>query len=813
MTVIAKLGLGVNLMGYTGDIDMQPGEALMAIDVLPRVKGDIMSHWGYVKHNATSLTGFCIWHKGFTYKGKNTGIPGVVDTRTGNYGADTGDIFTRRADFYAAQFILLNDGTAARWDYATQDYIAVALPAGVTALADPHPSGFVAQNNLYISGFADANLRYDPTDELLYVIGWPTEPDISPAGDPPAPAVNAGSDLILGATYRYKAAWIDLYTGEQSGLGPEYVFVPVVGAEELNFTASLPNYGVAVNHTRHYYNAPAAPNLIAHTDVGIIIYRTEADKGTFNFLGMVYPSNATVPTLGLSLATRWTDETPIVDDGLATDASRPASTRTYFDPPLMDAWVYHKTMWWGLSWEQATPGPQQTRMISEWAVNRVTGVGKETPDLRNPNRVYFNDFSDIKSQLERWTPLGYREISTGEGDVLTCIAASDSQLTIFSTETAYELVVKPNFNTGSMQAVPRPLDYTVGAVGPRAWVYQGGYIYWLSRKGPYRTTPGGIPQRIGKLLNPMFIDPESGMCQLNPAAALRSQVTYDQDAEMIRFVCPVGVSTVMNRHFGYWTLGPEENGDPYHGWFFFSPRAQWLDYTHAMGAIDAGTGAPETQFVRDARMVFSDEWENGAWGFVNQYEISSRRAGLENGLVATGHCNDTSTVGLINTDAALFDVGDGLWPLRLEVVHTDGTIDITRVFANALNNIQPLDDFSQEPDGGTFYVGGIPAYWLGWVDHDGEPHAHKDLTHIFFSFNKQTTDPDTVIDITVATANDFPGTFKVKRTINANRNTHKKLIGKVGRFWQYEMACSRPDQRFCLTSIDREFLLLEKRAR
>lgn len=73
LTVVAKLGLGVNLMGYTGDIDMVPGEAMMTRDVLPRIKGDIMSHWGYLKHNATSLTGFCIWHKGFAYKGKNTG--------------------------------------------------------------------------------------------------------------------------------------------------------------------------------------------------------------------------------------------------------------------------------------------------------------------------------------------------------------------------------------------------------------------------------------------------------------------------------------------------------------------------------------------------------------------------------------------------------------------------------------------------------------------------------------------------------------------------------------------------------------------
>ncbi|GAG14841.1 unnamed protein product, partial [marine sediment metagenome] len=249
MTIVNKLGLGQNLLGYTGDIDMAPGEALVTRDVLPRVKGDVMSHWGYTRHNPTSLTGYAIWHKGFTYKGKNSG---AHDLRPGNYGADTGAIYTRRANWFTAQLILLSDGTAARWDHATQDYIAVALPVNpaVTALADPHPSGFVAQNNLYIAGFADYNLRYDPTDELLYAIGWPSVPTI-------VPALAAGGTLIADATYSYRASWLDLYTGEQSGLGPAVDMVPT-GANlsvTLVAPARIPNYGAGINERHWYTNA------------------------------------------------------------------------------------------------------------------------------------------------------------------------------------------------------------------------------------------------------------------------------------------------------------------------------------------------------------------------------------------------------------------------------------------------------------------------------------------------------------------------------------------------------------------------------
>jgi hypothetical protein len=664
----------------------------------------------------------------------------------------------------------------------------------------------VAQNNLYISGFADYNLRYDPTDELLYVIGWPTVPTI-------APILLAGgvSTLIEGATYGYRAAWLDLYTGEQSGLGPAVELTPTAANPRVDLRTFLPNYGGALNE-RHFYDN-ANPE---ETDVGIVVYRTEADKHQYNFLGLVYPHVNGVYT-ELTNATEWSDGTALIDDGLATDASRPASTRTYFDPPLMDAWSYHKKMWWGLAWGQ------EARDVSERA------VGKETPSVRNTNRVYYNDFSGLKSQLERWTPLNYREISTGEGDVLTAIATGgkNDPLTVFSTETAYVLDVKPNFSTGSMQATPSPLDYTVGCVGPRAWTYVGGQIYWLSRRGPYRAPPGGIPQWIGRNLSPMFIDPESGLCQLNPAAALRSQVAYDQDADMIRFVCPVGSSTRMNRHFGWWTLGPEENGSPYHGWFFFSPPAQWMDFTHAMGRIDPDTAMPETQFQRDNRLVFSDELEEGDWGFVNEYEIGLQRNGLDDGLVATGRCEAASTVNIIQTDAALFTTGDDCWGMRLEVVHADGTIDIRTIGSNTVNSITPTEPFSQQPDGGTFYIAGVPAYWLSWVDHDGDPFAHKDLTqdhdgdpfahkdltHLYLSFNRQTTDPNAVTDVTVAAANDFPGTFDVRGTVNADRNTHKVLVASVGRFWQYEFSNSRPDERFCLTSLDREFKRLSRRAR
>jgi hypothetical protein len=760
---VAILTLGCNYMGYTGDVNMRPGEALDCQDVLPRYNGALMSYWGWLRRNATANANPFIWHKGFTYKGKNSG---AHDVRPGNHGiADTGALFTRRAAFYCGALFLTDAGA---W-------------------------------NLYLAGWADENLRWDPVDERFYVIGWPSTPDM-PTG---ATINNGASTNIIGASYRYRISWVDLYTGEQSGLGDEYEHIPAAGAEDYNFSAVLPAYPAAADHNRRWHRGfSGAPE---DSDVGIAVYRTEPDQGQLNFLGLVYPYDAGVPWSGLAAATEFSDGTALRDGSvgnlaLATDASRPEFVRNYFDPPLLDAWVYHKKMWYGLAWEE------EARDVSAYA------TGKQVANVRSTNRVYHNDFSGMKSQLERWLPLNFKEIDTGEGDVLTCLAKSKENITVLSSETAYMLDPEPNFETGEMEAKPTPLDWTVGCVGPRAYEYVDGYIYWLSRRGPYRARPGGEPEFIGKLVSPMFFDPESGLCKLNPAAALRSQVAYDDTTKMVRFIFPAGVSILMNRHLGYWTEGPQQHGgDIYHGWFRFSTRAQWLDYTHALGRIDPETSAPENQWVRDARLVFSDNL-----GYMYESEPGIQRGGPDAGQIVEGICANTSTTTQIDFTAdGLYDTGDGLTGMRLEVVYSDGTIDIRTVASNTGVAIVPDVALSQAPDSGSdrFYVAGVPAYWLSWVDHVGDPQAHKDLTHLYVSFNRQTTDPNTVIDMTVAAAEDFPGTFDQRLEVNVDRNTQKLLVGIVGRFFQYEMACSRPDQRFCLTSIERAPKLLERRNR
>jgi hypothetical protein len=511
---------------------------------------------------------------------------------------------------------------------------------------------------------------------------------------------------------------------------------------------------------------------------------------------MVFPYNAAWN--GLGAATQFTDGTALIDNGLATDATRPEFVRNYFDPPLFDAWVHHKKMWFAIAWEE------EARDVSAYA------TGKQAPNVRSTNRVYHNDFSGFKSQLERWKPDDFEELSTGEGDVLTCLAKGPDNITVFSTETAYMVTPKANFETSEMEMQPTPLDYTCGCVGPRAWTYVNGYIYWISRYGPYRARPGSEPEFIGKNMSPMFFDPESGLCKLNPAAALRAQAAYDDTAKMVRFIFPVGVSLMMNRHYGWWTQGPQQHGgDIFHGWFRFSPRAQWLDYTHAMGNIDPEFAEPQTQWRRDNRMVFSDNL-----GFISEYEPGLQRGGLAAGAITSGlaEVGANSTVNNIRyAGGGLYDTGDGMAGMRLEVVHTDGTIDLRTVLNNDPNDIVPNEAFSADPDGATFYVAGVPAYWLSWVDHVGDPQAHKDLTHLYVSFNKKTTDPNTVVDMTIAAGEDFPGAPDDRREVNVDRNTYKLLVALVGRFFQYEMACSRPDQRFCLTSIEREPKIISAR--
>jgi hypothetical protein len=137
--------------------------------------------------------------------------------------------------------------------------------------------------------------------------------------------------------------------------------------------------------------------------------------------------------------------------------------------------------------------------------------------------------------------------------------------------------------------------------------------------------------------------------------------------------------------------------------------------------------------------------------------------------------------------------------LRVEIVHTDGSVDVRTITANTATDITPDTNFSADPTGATWYLAGIPLRWRSWVDHAGDPAAHKSLIHLHVGYNREFPGTGHVTDVTVASADGWPLTATRSKTVDLSRYRAKLLISRTGRFFTYEVANSRPDERFLLT--------------
>lgn len=731
-----QLNLGLNLRGSTAGINLVPGQAQDCLDVLPREDGAIYKAYGWLRRNATALAGIIVGIHLFNYKGKNAGAGAA---REGNFGlADDGAQYTRRNEMYTGA-IVLTTTTFYFWNPATELFEAEGLPAlpAPTAIdIDPKPSFVSVNNNVYIFGFAEHNLRYDPTDRALYRTGW----DNVPAA-PGAPAFVGGGNLIVGATYSWAVSWFDIYTGEMSPMG-------------------LPQTAVATNTQAQFaagFLADYAGNrkfvgVGADRDVGVVLWRTEPNTDVYHFLDVINP-----PAGGLAAAA-------YNDTGLATAKSQKPHRFALADEPRFNAADLYNDVIYALSWDSGL------------------------------SRVYYNHWSGSNSYHETWRPTGYSSIPTRQGEVLTAISHTENNVFAGSQQRGF-LGTPYMTSAGRVNLRWSALSWTVGPVGPKAICEAGPWMYFLSERGPYRWREGlAEPQWIGRDLLALFIDPTSGLCKLNGASKVQSECLFDLDANAVRFIFPIGTAARPNCHLVYWVHDDVSGMDPASGWVFASTQAQALAYGNALEPLSP-TGYPVGPFDRKSRMIFGDELN-----YVNEYVVGHQRGGLGPLAAARGTVQVGSNVNLINTVEVLYVNGDDMAGMRLEVVHTDGTIDVRTVGANTNNTITPDHALSQDPTGGTWYVAGIPGFWRGVPEHFGDSFVDKDIIEYGVKMQAQRPYAGVAYVDASLSVGDYPTTYRKTESMDLSVYHDKTIGGAVGRFAQLEIANTRPDEMFVLTS-------------
>jgi hypothetical protein len=231
-----------------------------------------------------------------------------------------------------------------------------------------------------------------------------------------------------------------------------------------------------------------------------------------------------------------------------------------------------------------------------------------------------------------------------------------------------------------------------------------------------------------------------------------------------------------------------------------------MDYGHGLSGLIGGT--PVDPFDRQPLLIFGEQG-----GYINEYESHLLRGAMPPGPPATGTVQAGSGVNLVVTAGGLYTGGDDMAGMRLEVEHTDGTIDIRAVASNTAANIVPDTALSADPTGGTWWVGGIPSYWRSWVDHMGQPTYHKDLIHLFLGHNRESGVSTYLMDVEIAASGEWPVDTTRTRTARLDQYRNKLLAALVGRFFTYEVANSRPDERYMLTTLETNEKILTGRRR
>jgi hypothetical protein len=163
--------------------------------------------------------------------------------------------------------------------------------------------------------------------------------------------------------------------------------------------------------------------------------------------------------------------------------------------------------WTGAAWSAVASSPKAGALAVEAVSNRLvagrfngTAGGPTGGALTSsPSHVYFSNAGDP----ETWGTNNYIQVTPGDGEKVQAIVAWREFVFIFK-ETKFAVVYGEDTD-GAGQPVfrYRMVDAGIGLASPRAVAIAEEGVYFMDRKGVYRTD-GGEPQRVSSLIDPVW---------------------------------------------------------------------------------------------------------------------------------------------------------------------------------------------------------------------------------------------------------------------------------------------------------------------
>lgn len=174
-----------------------------------------------------------------------------------------------------------------------------------------------------------------------------------------------------------------------------------------------------------------------------------------------------------------------------------------------------------------------------------------TADIRSPgglgqgtaSHVYFSD----AGAPETWTTTNSIQLGPGDGESITGMVVWRELLFVFKPSRFWVFYGNNTDPSGNPIFNVRPVTNSVGLVAPRAVVAARDGVYFLDRKGVYRTT-GGVAQRVSGPLDPLFFGPAHPYSQVSQVNQAQIGVSaMGAFREQVYVAVPTGASTTNNR--------------------------------------------------------------------------------------------------------------------------------------------------------------------------------------------------------------------------------------------------------------------------
>jgi hypothetical protein len=295
--------------------------------------------------------------------------------------------------------------------------------------------------------------------------------------------------------------------------------------------------------------------------------------------------------------------------------------------------------WSGAAWSAPANMPKagSLAVMAVDAGNRLvagrfevtTGGPTGGASTSNPSRVYFSNPGDP----ETWGINNYVDFTPGDGEKVQAVIAW-REFTLIFKETKFFVVYGTSTDaTGNPVFNYRTIDAGVGCASPRAVCALADGVYFMDRRGVYRTT-GSEPQLVSHSIDPIFLGGSTvyytGGALNHAQIALCAMWSHEQ---RVYLAFPSGTGTSCDRLLVYDTIGewwsifdiPASCGTS----FRISDQAE-LCFGYAAGSNHIGRSSSSQ--TSDAGAAIISWWRSGWF----DYELTIAKTIRESKLWGSG---------------------------------------------------------------------------------------------------------------------------------------------------------------------------------